>query len=772
MLNNKSDLQQKNNTKVSVRIKGMHCASCASIIEKTLKKDSTIKSVSVNFATEKANLEFDDTRTNISKLSESIKSLGYEFVEEKNVKNHSITEVDHDMGKMIDGGKKSEIKLFKKNVTIALVLAFVSASVMFWEILSKPSLALLPEMSETIETFIHHLMPIIATYMLFVVGLPYLKGIWRFVRFGKANMDTLIGIGTFVAFLYSFIITAFEDVLRPYLNVDFTYYDVTVVVIALVTLGKYLEANSKAKTGEAIKKLMHLQAKTAIVVRDGKEVEVPVSDVVPGDILRVKPGVKIAVDGEITEGFSSIDESMITGESVPIDKNVGDLVIGATINKQGSFLMKATQVGKDTMLAKIIEMVEDAQGSKAPIQALADKISSVLVPIVLVISVLALGAWLLFGIPTLGFSSAISYGLMAFVGVLVIACPCALGLATPTAIIVGVGKGAERGILIKDAESLQKLSTVNTVVFDKTGTITKGEPSVTDIVVFDKNISESDLLRYSASVEFLSEHPLAQAVVNEANKKEIKLEKVENFTALEGVGVTGYVMGEKILVSKPKADQKSNADVSRLEEEGKTVIVLERGDLLIGVIALSDTIKEGVLETIKRLHAQKIKTVMLTGDNKRAANHIAKEAGIDEVISEVLPQEKANKIKELQATGRKVAMAGDGVNDAPALVQADVGIAMATGTDVAIESAGITLLQGDIRKLADAISLSRMTMRTVKQNLFWAFIYNVVGIPLAAGVFYPIWGILLSPVFAGVAMAGSSVSVVGNSLRLKTMRLK
>ncbi len=752
--------------KINLAIKGMHCASCASIIEKTLKKDMGVKSVSVNFGTEKAKIDFDDTQTSVSKLSESIKPLGYEFIEEDHMKN-----IDHDMSKM-DNENKSEVESLKKNVIIGLSLAFVSVAIMVWDVLSGSSVRLVPEMSSITKTFLHHLLPIMATYMLFVIGMPYLKGVWRFVRFGKANMDTLIGIGTGVAFLYSFIITAFENLLRPYVNVDFTYYDVTIVVISLITFGKYLEASSKAKTGEAIKKLMHLQAKIAIVVRDGKEIEIPVDQVVIGDILRVKPGMKIAVDGEITDGASSIDESMITGESIPVDKKTGDLVIGGTINKQGSFLMKATQVGRETMLAKIISMVEDAQGSKAPIQALADKISSVFVPIVLVISVIVLLTWLFFGIPALGFSSALSYGLTAFVGVLVIACPCALGLATPTAIIVGVGKGAERGVLIKDAESLQKLSEVDTVVFDKTGTITKGQPSVTDVISFDEKINNIELLRYAASIEVLSEHPLAQAIVNKAESDKIQLEKVIDFKALEGVGVSGKISNQSISVTKPDANEKNNQHVNTLEQEGKTVVIVKKNEVILGIVALSDTIKDGVTETIKRLHAQKIKTVMLTGDNTRAAVFIAHEAGIDEVIAEVLPQDKAAKIKSLQAQGAKVAMVGDGVNDAPALVQADVGIAMATGTDVAIESAGITLLQGDIRKLADALSLAKATMRTVKQNLFWAFVYNVVGIPLAAGALYPVWGILLSPVFAGVAMAGSSVSVVSNSLRLKVKKLK
>jgi len=600
---------------------------------------------------------------------------------------------------------------------------------------------------------------IMATYTLIFIGWPYLLGIYRFVRYGRANMDTLIGIGTSTAYIYSLF------------NINSNYFDVVIVLIAFITLGKYLEARSKIKTGDAIEKLFSLQAKTALILVDGVEKEISISEVKIGDIIIVKPGMKIPVDGKIIEGQSAIDESMITGESIPVDKMVGDLVTGATINKQGSFKFAATKVGSDTVLAQIIKMVEEAQGSKAPIQAMADKISSVFVPVVLVIAFLALGSWLIFGSQFMEFSQALSFGLVSFVGILVIACPCALGLATPTAIIVGVGKGAQYGILIKDAESLEKLSKVNTIVFDKTGTITKGEPEVTDIIILGKNLTQNNILQIASSLENHSEHPLAQAVVNKAKEEKINFDNVENFNALEGVGVIGKIKSESISIHKPQKDDLNILEIVNLQKQGKTVVVIEKNNIKIGLIALADTLKDEAVEAIKALHKKGLETIMLTGDNLLAAKHIAAQAGIDQVIAEVLPHEKANKIKALQDQGKIVAMAGDGINDAPALVQADVGIAMATGTDVAIESAGITLLGGDIQKIAQAVTLAKSTIRTVKQNLFWAFIYNVVGIPVAAGLLYPIWGIMLSPIFAGLAMAGSSVSVVSNSLRLKTKKL-
>ena len=611
---------------------------------------------------------------------------------------------------------------------------------------------------------------VVSSFIIFWIGKPFLMGIVRFIKYRAANMDTLIGIGTFTAYVYSSAITLFPKLTEILSLSEETYFDAVIVIIGFVALGKYLEAKSKLKIGEAIEKLLGLQAKTALVLRGGMETEIPLGEVVVGDIVIVKPGTKIPVDGVITEGKTSVDESMVTGEPLPSDKAPGDTVVGGTINKQGSFKFRASKVGRDTMLARIIAMVEEAQGSKAPIQALADKISGVFVPTVLVIAALSVALWMIFGIPALGFSGAVSYAILSLVGVLVIACPCALGLATPTAIIVGVGKGAEYGILVKNAESLERLSGVDTVVLDKTGTITKGKPEVTDIVSLDGSFAEEDIAKLAGSAEKMSEHPLASAIVQEAVRRNVSIAEAEEFTALEGVGIKAKVKGREIYIHKPEKEA-DDKELFALRSEGKTVVVVEADGKKIGLIALSDALKPGAKEAIAKLKKKGIKTIMLTGDNPLTAKRIGNEAGVDEIFADVLPAEKAEKIKELKSEGRKVAMAGDGINDAIALAEADAGIAMATGTDVAIESAGITLLHGDIAKLAEAIDLSRATMRTVKQNLFWAFIYNVIGIPLAAGLFYPFFGVVLNPMFAGLAMAVSSVSVVSNSLRLKAKRL-
>jgi Cu2+-exporting ATPase/Cu+-exporting ATPase len=547
------------------------------------------------------------------------------------------------------------------------------------------------------------------------------------------------------------------------------------VVITFIALGKYLEAKSKIKTGDAIEKLLNLQAKTALVMLDGKEVEIAVEEVKHGDLIIVKPGAKIPVDGIITEGGSFVDESMVTGEPMPAKKKVGDNVVSGTINTSGSFTFKATKVGSETLLAQIIKMVEEAQGSRAPIQALADKISAVFVPIVLVISFLTLGAWLIVGSQYLGFSQALSFGLVSFVGILVIACPCALGLATPTAIIVGVGKGAKEGILIKDAATLEKLHKVDTVIVDKTGTLTLGKPTLVDTQNLS-NLKDNELISILASLEKKSEHPIAGAIVNYAQGKNISIENVSNFEGIQGKGLRGAINNVEYYVGNSKLikDLGLAFDVSKIEQftaQGKTPVILATKEKVLGFVMVADEIKQESKQAVSDLHKLGIKVVMLTGDDEKAAKYMASLVGIDEVVAHVLPQDKLAKIKELQSQGRIVAMAGDGVNDAPALAQADVGIAMGTGTDVAIESAGITLLGGDISKLVKAIKLSKLTMRGIKQNLFWAFIYNIVGIPLATGVFYPIFGWLLSPVFAGFAMAMSSVSVVSNSLRIKAMKL-
>jgi P-type Cu+ transporter len=550
---------------------------------------------------------------------------------------------------------------------------------------------------------------------------------------------------------------------------------VTIVVITFIALGKYLEARSKLKTGDAIEKLLNLQAKTALVIREGKEIEIAVTEVVHGDLIIVKPGAKIPVDGVITEGSSFVDESMVTGEPMPAQKKEGDSVVAGTINTSGSFTFTATKVGSETLLAHIIKMVEEAQGSKAPIQALADKISAVFVPIVLGIAFLTLATWLIVGSSYIGFSQALSFGLVSFVGILVIACPCALGLATPTAIIVGVGKGAKEGILIKDAATLEKLHKVDTVIVDKTGTITKGTPTLVDI----KNLSslkDDELISILASLEKKSEHPIAHAIVRYTAEKHLPILSVSTFESVQGKGITGSVNGIKYSAGNTKlvTDLNLKFDATLLEKytaQGKTPVILADAQHVLGFVMVADEVKAESAEAIRNLHALGIKVVMLTGDDEKAALHIGSLVGIDEVVANVLPADKLKKVQELQSQGRVVAMAGDGVNDAPALAQADVGIAMGTGTDVAIESAGITLLGGDISKLTKAIKLSRITMQGIKQNLFWAFIYNIIGIPLAAGVLYPVFGWLLNPVFAGFAMALSSVSVVSNSLRIKTKKL-
>jgi Cu2+-exporting ATPase/Cu+-exporting ATPase len=757
------------------KIKGMHCASCAGIIERTFKKVQGVDSVEVNYGTERAKVSFDEGKVTPVDLSNKIEHLGYSLVL-PTADDMNMSSDEHAMHSGIGQSKKEklqELSEMKTKLLSAIPIAIISIFVMSWDALSLYKI--IPEMSYTMKEFFHHLLPLMATYTLFVVGKPYLLGFYRFLRYGKANMDTLIGMGTVAAFLYSFSIFSFEDLLRPFLNVENSYFDVTIVVITFIALGKYLEARSKIKTGDAIEKLLNLQAKTAFVIRNGTEIEISINEVKHDDLIIVKPGAKIPVDGVVTEGASFVDESMVTGEPMPVHKKNGDSVVAGTINTTGSFIFKATKVGSETLLSQIIRMVEDAQGSKAPIQALADKISAIFVPIVLVISFVSLGAWLIFGSNALGFSQALSYGLMSFVGVLVIACPCALGLATPTAIIVGVGKGAKEGILIKDAATLEKLHKVDVVIVDKTGTITVGKPTLVDI----KNISrinDKDFVSLVATLESKSEHPIAHAVMSYAKENNIQTLSISDFSNIEGHGLRGIINDIEYFVGSAKLikDLNLDFDVSNIEKytlQGKTPVILASKQEVLGFVMVSDEIKKESKQAVSDLHKLGIKVVMVTGDDEKAANYIASLVGIDSVVAHVLPKDKLEKIKELQLQGKIVAMAGDGVNDAPALAQSDVGIAMGTGTDVAIESAGITLLHGDISKLVKAIKLSKMTMRGIKQNLFWAFFYNIIGIPLASGLLFPIFGWLLNPVFAGFAMAMSSVSVVSNSLRIKARRI-
>ncbi len=757
------------------KVRGMRCSSCSLIIEKNLKKVDGVDHAEVNYGTETVKVSFDPSKTSSYTLSEAVKPLGY-FLETPSFDGLSAAKSRYVTHKGLDQFKQdklTEVADMKTKAFTAIPIAILVGAIMVWDIFAQYTLA--PKMSATLDKFFHHLLPVLATYVLFVVGKPYLLGFYRFLRYGKANMDTLIGTGTIAAFFYSFVIGAFEDSLRPFVNVEHQYYDVTIIVIAFVALGKYLEARSKIKTGDAIEKLISLEAKTAFVLKNGKETEIPVNEVRRGDLIVVKPGAKIPVDGVVTEGSSSIDESMITGEPIPVLKKIGDKVMSGTINNSGTFVFKATKVGSETLLSQIIRMVETAQRSKAPIQGLADKISSVFVPVVFVIAFLALGIWLVVGPQYMEFDKAISLGLASFIGILIIACPCALGLATPTAIIVGIGKGAQAGILIKDAANLEKLHKVDTVILDKTGTITVGKPIMVDLQNLS-DLEDNELVSLLASLEQKSEHPIAHAVLNYAQKLRVPMYSVSAFEAIQGKGVKGNVNGKEYFAGNVELirDLKLSFDIKRVHKytkQGKTPVILATNKQVLGLVMVADEIKQESKKAVDELRKLGIKVIMLTGDDEGAAKYIASLVGIDEVVARVLPWNKLEKIKELQLQGRVVAMVGDGINDAPALAQADVGIAMGTGTDVAIESAGITLLSGDISKLVKAIRLSKMTMKGIKQNLFWAFIYNIVGIPLAANAFYPLFGWVLNPVFAGFAMSMSSLSVVSNSLRIKAQKL-
>jgi len=747
-------------------IKGMHCASCAIIIEKTLNKAEGVESARVNFGTELVRVVFNKEKTDFQKISKKVEPLGYSLI---NMSEHA----SHMNMNQPRRDKLIEIKGMRDKIISVLPLVVLSVAVMIWDAFIKFNV--LTDMPKSVGNVLMYLMPLAATYVLFVLGRPYLMGVYRFVRRGQANMETLIGLGTSAAYIYSMVIAIWGQNLKNYIDISSTYFDVAIVVIAFIALGEYLEARSKFRTGDAIEKLLNLSAKTALVIRDGREVEISVDQVIHEDLIVVKPAGKIPVDGIITEGSSYIDEAMISGEPIPVQKEVGDRVIAGTINTTGYFVFRATGVGSETLLFRIIKMVGEAQSSKAPIQALADKISGVFVPIVLILSFAALAAWLIVGTQYLGFAQALSSGLVSFVGILVIACPCALGLATPTAIIVGVGKAAQEGVLIKDAATLQKLHQANVLVVDKTGTITKGKPEFLSLKNYSSK-TDLEMISILASLEKKSEHPIAQAIIDHAIKENIAVLVADRFEIIKGRGLKGVIDGIEYFAGSVKymndlglsvGDEVIKGETT----EGKTPVILATGDKILSVAMVADAIKAEAVGSIANLHKLGFEIVMATGDDKNTAEYIAKRVGIDKVFAEVMPEDKLQIIKKLQSEGRIVVMAGDGVNDAPALAQADIGIAMATGTDVAIESAGITLLHGDISKIVKAINLSKATMRGIKQNLFWAFFYNIIGIPLAGGAFYPLFGWLLSPVFAGMAMAFSSVSVVTNSLRLKNKKI-
>ncbi len=719
-------------------IKGMHCASCVRVTERALQKTPGVLAATVNLATGKALVEYDQETCSPQDLAQSIQKTGYTL--DLSEKSEEEIEVE----------KKKELSALRLKVEISLVVgvtiflgSFPFLQTIIPAILKEPVIQL-----------------ILATPIQFWAGAVFYRATIPALKHRTANMDTLVALGTTVAYVYSALVALFPQVIMKFGFDVMPYFDVSVIVIALILLGRYLEAKAKLGTSSAIKKLLGLQAKTARVVREGKDLDIPIEDVIIGDVLRVRPGEKVPVDGVIIEGESSIDESMITGESLPVDKVKDDIVVGATLNKSGTFTYRATKIGADTMLAQIIKLVQEAQGSKAPIQRLADVVSSYFVPAVIMLAFATFGLWYVFG-P----SPSFVYALLNTVAVLIIACPCAMGLATPTAIMVGTGIGAEHGILIKDAQSLEIAHKITTIVFDKTGTLTNGKPEVTDVV------GDTDLLLLAASLEKGSEHSLAEAIVKKAESSGIQLEKVEKFSAIAGHGVEGtllgkhYFLGNKRLISRKKIDIDSYASqIEKLEQDGKTVMILANSDSPLGIIAVADTVKDSAKKGIQVLQKMKILPVMITGDNERTAHAIAQQVGIEKVYAEVLPEDKEKIIKELQQSGAVVAMVGDGINDAPALAAADIGIAMGTGTDVAIEAADITLINKDLNSVAAAIILSKKTMRTIKLNLFWAFGYNILLIPIA------IIGIV-SPIFASFAMASSSISVVTNSLLLKRSKI-
>ncbi|HBC44853.1 TPA: heavy metal translocating P-type ATPase [Candidatus Collierbacteria bacterium] len=747
------------NIKTTLPVNGMDCASCSNIVNRAIIKTPGVIKSNVSIATNKANIEFDSNKTSLETINKNVKEFGYslEVPSSGDTKSEMENHMHHSDAQHTAMLKNQVKFLFPVSLIVFILMLYDAIGRVFTQIPPLP-------IPMTVFNFIGL---ILASIILIFFGREFLASIPRYIKTGVANMDSLIGIGSVTAYVYSLFIFFFPAVAASLQLPETTYFDVVIVVIGFIKFGKYLEANSKQKTGEAIKKLLQLGAKTALVERKGKEMEIDISEVKVGDIVIVKPGAKVPVDGKITEGTTSIDESMITGEPIPVDRTVGELVVSGTINKQGYIKFKAEKVGADTLLAQIIKMVETAQGSKAPIEKLADTVSAYFVPTVLILAVLSFIVWIAFG--------NLSLAISAFVGILVIACPCALGLATPTAIIVGVGKGAENGILVKDASVLEKLHAIDTVVFDKTGTITLGKPQVTDIIT-KSDMNKQKLLSILYSLEKKSGHPLASAIVDYAKKQNVSPHTIQHFKEIPGKGVAGqfatkhYLAGNLTLLKDHKIDFDME-EINEFTKKGMTPVFLFSEKKLLGIVLISDTLKAESTQAIADLHNLGIKTVMITGDDHDTAAFIAAQAGIDNIYAQVLPPQKARIVEKLKAEGKKVAMVGDGVNDSPALASADVGIAMSTGTDVAIESAGIILLHGDIAKVAKAIKLSKATMSTIKQNLFWAFFYNIIGIPIAAGLLYPLFGIILNPAIAGAAMAFSSVSVVTNSLRLKSAKI-
>ena len=743
---------------ITIPISGMTCAACATKIEKTVKNLSGVTQSSVNFATEKITIKYNPSIIRISEIKSSILKLGYTPLE-----SISSNKVDEDKKR-----KDLEIKILWIKFTIstifALPLLYLAMAPMI-EVINLPiPMELDPMMNPenyALAQILLSIPVILAGYRFYIVGF---RAIWQ----KSPNMDSLIAMGTSAAVIYSAGVS-YQIFNGDYTNVQNMYYETAAIIVALLLLGKALEAVSKGKTSEAIKKLIGLAPKTALVLHDGKEVVISVEEVEVGDVVIVKPGEKIPVDGEVVEGHTSIDESMLTGESIPVEKRMGSLVYAASINGNGMIHFKATKVGSDTALAQIIKLVEDAQGSKAPIAQLADIVSGYFVPVAFAIALLSALAWLISG-------QSITFSLTIFISVLVIACPCALGLATPTAIMVGTGKGAENGVLIKSGIALETAYKINTIVFDKTGTITEGKPVVTDIVQLG-SYSKEYLLQVAASAEKGSEHPLGDAIVKDAVSRNLEMIAIDKFEAIPGRGIKVNIDGQNVLLGNRKLMIENNVNLKesevesdRLAEEGKTPMFIALNEVLEGIIAVADIVKPNSAKAIKVLTSMGIEVAMITGDNKKTAAAIAKQVGIKTVLAEVLPQDKSSEVKKLQESGKVVAMVGDGINDAPALAQADIGIAIGSGTDVAMESADIVLMRSDLMDVPTALKLSKKTIINIKENLFWAFAYNVLGIPVAAGLLYVFGGPVLNPIFAAAAMSLSSVSVLTNALRLKSFK--